>query len=636
MITVKMKTKKLTLIFASILAIFLLTGLGSAALTLDADKTEFNVSHDSDKEISFNLTANESNYTSLNWSDSSSDVGSWKSLPGLDSINNGTTEELSATLNIPQHESGSFTATILVKNASETSELNFTINIKEDPSLSISGSDFEEGENTTTITIKNEGNTDLSGTINTTSSWISLNKDSFSNLAAGNTENVTVELNTSVENLNLGDNTATITATSGNVSASGEVTYYKPYLEDVKNLDNALNIKDFELVLDKGFGDEDDNDFYPLDEVSAEFELENKGNKWDASEDVDVEDMEIEVCLFDMDAGECVMDEEDMELSDDDFDLKDGNDKDMRVSFKIDPEELTEAFMDKYQKDNISLSLSSLRVDDFSVELAKKVQRVKKTGLTFAPEAGSQRLRNVINKGVSEENLYDAVKSAFSAGWHRIKLYFMIGLPTESKEDLEGIVRMSKKVLEMGKEIRKNTDKKMKNIEVQVSVSTFIPKPFTPFQWVSMPPKEKIIEKQNYLRKNLRGRGLKFSWNDPDLSLLEGVIARGNREIAGVIETAWKNGAKFDSWNDHFDPEIWYQAIKENNLKLENLIGARDIDDILPWSHINTGITDKFLKKEYNKSFSEEITEDCRENNCTRCDVCHDLGVKLDIVGTDF
>ncbi|MGM0437162.1 MAG: TIGR03960 family B12-binding radical SAM protein [Bacillota bacterium] len=299
-------------------------------------------------------------------------------------------------------------------------------------------------------------------------------------------------------------------------------------------------------------------------------------------------------------------------------------------------EELTETFMNKYQKDNISLSLSSLRVDDFSVELAKKVQRVKKTGLTFAPEAGSQRLRNVINKGVSEENLYDAVKSAFNAGWHRIKLYFMIALPTETREDLEGIVRMAKKVLEIGKKIRKNTNKRMKSIEVQVSVSTFIPKPFTPFQWVSMPSKEKIIEKQDYLRKNLRGRGLKFSWNDPDLSLLEGVIARGNREVANIIETAWENGAKFDSWNDHFEPDIWYNAIKENELKLNNLIGKRDLEKDLPWTHINTGITDEFLKKEYNKSFSEEITEDCREGNCTRCDVCHDLGVKLDIVGNDF
>jgi len=299
-------------------------------------------------------------------------------------------------------------------------------------------------------------------------------------------------------------------------------------------------------------------------------------------------------------------------------------------------EEITESFMDKYQKDNISLSLSSLRVDDFSVELAKKVQKVKKTGLTFAPEAGTQRLRNVINKGVSEENLYDTVKSAFNSGWHRIKLYFMIGLPTETEKDLEGIVRLAKRVLEIGKDIRQNTDKRMKKIEVQVSVSTFIPKPFTPFQWVSMPSKEKIIEKQDYLRDNLRGRGLKFSWNDPDLSLLEGVIARGDRNTAEIIETAWKNGAKFDSWNDHFEPNIWYQAIKDNNHQLEDLIGDIDLNKILPWSHINTGIKQKFLKKEYNKSFSEEITDDCRENKCTRCDVCHDLGVELDIIGDDF
>jgi len=343
MITKKMRTKNLTLIFASILAIFLLTGLGSAAITLNKESDiPTNMSHGEEITIDLNVSydGNQDNIT-LNWSGNPSDY--W-TLPSLDLLTNDSAEYPSAKFKIPEN-TGPGTVDTLLKvddqGPNDPANITFSVNILEDKSLSVSDSDFN-GKNTTTITITNEGNTKLSGSINTTSDWISLDEASFSNLAAGDTKDVTVKLNTSVENLNLGDNVATITVTSGNISASGEVTYYKPYLEDVENVDNALNAKDFELVLDKGFGDEDDNDFYPLDEVSAEFELENKGNKWDASEDVDVEDMEIEACLFDVDAGECIMDEEDMELSDNDFDLKDGDDKDITVSFKINPEELTE------------------------------------------------------------------------------------------------------------------------------------------------------------------------------------------------------------------------------------------------------------------------------------------------------
>ena len=296
-------------------------------------------------------------------------------------------------------------------------------------------------------------------------------------------------------------------------------------------------------------------------------------------------------------------------------------------------EDLLNTLVNKYKDEKISLSLSSLRVDEFSVELAKEVQKIKKTGLTFAPEAGTQRLRDVINKGVDEENLYDAVKAAFHSGWHRIKLYFMIGLPTENKKDLQAIVDMAKKVLKIGRDIRKNTNKRMKNIEVQVSVSTFIPKPFTPFQWVGMPSKDEIIKKQDFLRKKLRSNGLKFSWNDPDLSLLEGFIARGDRKVSDVIERAWEKGCKFDGWSEYFKSDLWYEAIEENNLKIENYSGGRDLSKIFPWEHFNLGLKKRFLKREYENALEGKLTEDCREGDCTRCDVCHELDVVMDIAG---
>ncbi|MGM0409614.1 MAG: TIGR03960 family B12-binding radical SAM protein [Bacillota bacterium] len=295
--------------------------------------------------------------------------------------------------------------------------------------------------------------------------------------------------------------------------------------------------------------------------------------------------------------------------------------------------DITKTLVDKYKENNISISLSSLRVDEFSVELAKEVQKVKKTGLTFAPEAGTQRLRDVINKGVNEENLYEAAQSAFESGWHRIKLYFMIALPTETKEDLAGIVKMAKEVLKIGKEVRKNSKKRMRNIEVQVSVSTFIPKPFTPFQWVGMPSKEEIENKISYLQKHIRGNGLKFSWNDSELSLLEGLIARGDRKIADVIENAWEKGAKFDGWSQYLKKEKWFEAIKENNIKLENYTGSRDLNHNFPWEHINTGLKKEFLKNEYTKSFEEELTKDCSQYKCVRCDVCHEFDVYMNLAG---
>ncbi|MDI3547784.1 MAG: hypothetical protein PWR10_1436 [Halanaerobiales bacterium] len=295
--------------------------------------------------------------------------------------------------------------------------------------------------------------------------------------------------------------------------------------------------------------------------------------------------------------------------------------------------DLIKTMSERYEERKISISLPSLRVDRFSVNLAKEVQRVRKSGLTFAPEAGTQRLRDVINKGVREEDLYDAVRAAFEEGWLTIKLYFMIGLPTETEEDLEGIVKLARNVLNIGREIRKKRQKKMKRIEIHVSVSTFVPKPFTPFQWVEMDSKQEMIKKQEYLRENLKGRGLSFSWNDPELSLLEGVFSRGDRRLASVLEAAWKKGCRFDGWSDHFAFDSWREAFAENNLTIEEYLRSREVEETLPWDHINMGISKKFLIKEYQRALQESLTGDCRFKGCTGCDVCFDLGVNLELVG---
>jgi len=298
--------------------------------------------------------------------------------------------------------------------------------------------------------------------------------------------------------------------------------------------------------------------------------------------------------------------------------------------------ELVKELTEKYEDKKISISLSSLRIDKFSIELAKEVQKVRKSGLTFAPEAGTERLRNVINKGVSEENLYEAVEAAFQEGWSTVKLYFMIGLPTEERKDLKGIVRMVKNVLEKGKKIRKQTDKKMKPIRINVSVSTYIPKAATPFQWEPMVNKEKLKDKINYLRFELNKKGINFSWNDEDLSLVESIFSRGDRRLSEVLISAWEKGARFDGWGDFFDMDLWLSSFQENDLDPDFYLRRRDMDEILPWHHINMGLNPKFLQREYEKAIKSETTSDCRFDNCTGCNICINLDVDLDIIGNDY
>lgn len=297
---------------------------------------------------------------------------------------------------------------------------------------------------------------------------------------------------------------------------------------------------------------------------------------------------------------------------------------------------LVKELINRYQEEKISISLSSLRVDKFSVKLANEVQKIRKTGLTFAPEAGTDRLRGVINKGVSEDDLYEAVKAAFMEGWSTIKLYFMIGLPTERKEDLNGIVEMVNNVLKLGKEIRKSNNKKMKPIWINVSISTFIPKAHTPFQWETMIDRKELEKRLNYLRKNLNKKGINFSWNDEELSLLESIFSRGDRRLSKVIVNAWNKGARFDGWGDHFDYNLWLKAFQEEKVRLDHYLRDRSLDEVLPWQHIDMGLNTGFLKKELNKALNNEKTDDCRFDKCQGCNICYNLAFDLDVIGNDY
>ncbi|NLO89260.1 MAG: TIGR03960 family B12-binding radical SAM protein [Clostridia bacterium] len=281
----------------------------------------------------------------------------------------------------------------------------------------------------------------------------------------------------------------------------------------------------------------------------------------------------------------------------------------------------------------ISISLPSLRVDRFSVDLARAVQRVRKSTLTFAPEAGTQRLRDVINKGVSEEDLWEAVSAAFEAGWDRIKLYFMIGLPTETEEDIDGIVRLSRGVLELGRKIR---GKDAGRVKVTVSVSSFVPKSHTPLQWAAQDRIEVLKEKQDYLKRNLRGKGLVFNWHDAQQSFLEAVLAKGNRETGKVIFSAWLKGCKFDSWAEFFDFDKWKTAFEEQGYDPFSYVNFPwKTDAVLPWDHIDTGVSKKFLIREYERALKEIPTESCMGGRCAGCGLCPALEVYPEIRGGD-
>ncbi len=278
--------------------------------------------------------------------------------------------------------------------------------------------------------------------------------------------------------------------------------------------------------------------------------------------------------------------------------------------------QLTEILTDEFRQSRVSLSLPSLRIDAFSLELAKKVQEIKKSGLTFAPEAGTQRLRDVINKGVTVQDLLTSVKDAFASGWKTVKLYFMIGLPTETYEDIEGIANLAFAVVDVYKKVHGNT----KGLKVNVSTSTFVPKPFTPFQWESQITLSEIEERQKFLRSLFRkNKNISYSWHDGKLSFLEAVFSRGDRRLGQVLKIAHDKGCKFDGWNDMFSFEKWMSAFNESGVCPEfYAYRKRSKDELCPWDIIDPGIDKKFLLRELEKSQKAEITPDCR----IRCHAC--------------
>lgn len=280
-------------------------------------------------------------------------------------------------------------------------------------------------------------------------------------------------------------------------------------------------------------------------------------------------------------------------------------------------ERLITRLVDRFEEKGVGVSLPSLRIDSFSVALAQQVQRVRKTGLTLAPEVGTQRLRDVINKNVEEEDLYSSIKAALEGGWKKIKLYFMVGLPTETEEDVEGIVRLVSKVDHMGRE---TTGRK---ININISVSAFVPKPNTPFQWEAQEEREALSKKMRYLKNRLNWRNISFSYPDINRIYLEAVFARGDRRLGEVLERAHYLGCKFDSWREHFNFETWQQAFSESGLCMEFYANrVRQEEEILPWDHISCGVKKEYLLKEKERALRGETTPDCRFENCAGCGVC--------------
>ena len=263
---------------------------------------------------------------------------------------------------------------------------------------------------------------------------------------------------------------------------------------------------------------------------------------------------------------------------------------------------------------NLALSLPSLRIDDFSVKLMGSLPARSRTGLTFAPEAGSDRLRQTINKNVPEDALLETVATAFARGWHALKLYFMVGLPTETTDDVEGIVQLVEKVRATGRQASGKTP------QLRISVATFVPKPHTPFQRVAQEDEAALNAKHEILKSGLRRKGIRLSWSDPKLSLLEAVLSRGDRRLGQVIYRAWQLGATFDAWNEHFNYENWRRAFAESGLEPDFYARReRPPDEPLPWSHIDTGVSADFLKREYQQALASRETLDCRHNPCQAC-----------------
>ena len=286
--------------------------------------------------------------------------------------------------------------------------------------------------------------------------------------------------------------------------------------------------------------------------------------------------------------------------------------------------EIVNFLIDEFRDEAVNISLPSLRIDAFALDVMSKVQDVKKSSLTFAPEAGSQRLRNVINKGLTEEDILHGAGEAFKGGWNQVKLYFMLGLPTETEDDMKGIAHLAQKIAETYYETVPKEQRKGK-VQINVSTSFFVPKPFTPFQWAPMFREEDFIEKakivKNEIRSQLNQRSIRYNWHEPDVTVLEGFLARGDRRCSKVILKAYEKGALYDAWSESFHYDIWKEAFKETGVDIEfYTLRERSTDEILPWDFIDAGVTKKFLIREWEQAKAETITPNCRQK-CSGCGV---------------
>ena len=278
--------------------------------------------------------------------------------------------------------------------------------------------------------------------------------------------------------------------------------------------------------------------------------------------------------------------------------------------------ELTDQLIPYCADQKISLSVPSLRADNFSRELMEKLQAVRKSGLTFAPEAGTQRLRDVINKNLTEEEILNTCAQAFSGGWSNVKLYFMLGLPTETDEDVLGIAELVYKVIQTWKEHAVN---KKRGLRVHVATAYFVPKPHTPFQWEKQITPQEYLRRCKLLKSHFYSKSIEYDYHSPDLSRLEAVFARGDRRLGPVIETAMKSGARLDGWDEYFNYAKWYDAFRKCGVD-EDFYTVRGYgeDEILPWDTIDVGVTKRFLKLERKRAYEGKVTPDCRQS-CAGC-----------------
>lgn len=279
--------------------------------------------------------------------------------------------------------------------------------------------------------------------------------------------------------------------------------------------------------------------------------------------------------------------------------------------------ELIDFLIDECSQKKVNISLPSLRIDAFSLDVMNKVQDIRKSSLTFAPEAGSQRLRNVINKGLTEGAILKGAAMAFEGGWTKVKLYFMLGLPTETEEDIKGIGDLSNKIAATFFETVPKENRKNGKVQIVASTSFFIPKPFTPFQWAKMYTKDEFLDKayltRNSIKEQLNQKSIKYNWHEADVSVLEGVFARGDRRVAAVIRKAYEKGCLYDSWSEYFKNEVWLEAFKECGVDIDfYTTRERSLDEIFPWDFIDCGVTKDFLKREWSKAMAETLSPNCR------------------------